>query len=308
MITQVPFRDAEEIWHHACHENGIPGPFVCYDWHKLWYRVFEMHADEYILTYNNQVIAPFVKTKHTIRFSGGEEIADYLDILGGYEQKKHAWEEIIAYVKKEGVTRLHLRNIPESSATLEYFSKIPNAVVQKEDTTPRVILPSSWEKYLASLTRKYRHELERKLRKFEREHPNGTYQESDHPSSDMETFLSLMEKNPAKRNFLTTQMKIFFLEMAKEFKDQISLLLLTVDGIPSAGTLSFIHNKTYYLYNSGFDRSCCQNAGFYLKAQSIKMAIERGFDEYNFLQGSERYKYELGGKDFGVYTVVYTIT
>ena len=31
--------------------------------------------------------------------------------------------------------------------------------------------------------------------------------------------------------------------------------------------------------------------------------VEQKLKEYNFLQGSERYKYELGGKDFFVYSI-----
>lgn len=76
-----------------------------------------------------------------------------------------------------------------------------------------------------------------------------------------------------------------------------------MDGKPAAATLSFIEDGVSFLYNSGFDRECCQNAGFYLKTMSIKRAIENGLKEYNFLQGSERYKYDLGGKDFFVYTI-----
>lgn len=308
MITQVPFNDAFDLWHHACHDNDMPGPFVCYDWHKLWYRIFQKDQEAYVLSINGTVVAPFLRIGRTVQFSGGEEIADYLDVLGEENAKFKAWEELLPFLKDNNITHIHLRNIPENSSTLSFFSNISDAEIQKEDTTPKIILPHSWKEYLASLSRKYRHELERKLRKFEREHPDTAFHQSADPATDIHPFLALMGKDSAKQKFLTTQMKTFFIEMAKEFKDQISLLLLTIGGEISAGTLSFVHNNTYYLYNSGFNRTCCQNAGFYLKAQSIRRAIELGFREYNFLQGSERYKYELGGKDFGVYTVDYTFT
>jgi hypothetical protein len=73
-----------------------------------------------------------------------------------------------------------------------------------------------------------------------------------------------------------------------------------------AATLSFIYEGTLFLYNSGFDKVCCANAGFYLKAQTIKRAIENGLKSYNFLQGNERYKYELGAKDFEIYSISLT--
>ncbi len=303
MITQVPFSQAKDIWLHACHKNDLPVPFVCYDWHRIWYDVFQEEDNAFVLHVNDTVLAPFMRKGHKISFSGGEEIADYLDVLGSSVEKQTAWVELLSYLKSLHITHIHLRNIPESSSTLTFFSRQPHTTLQKEDTTPKVALPGTWDEYLSSLTRKYRHELERKLRKFEREHVNAIINESSDPVRDIHIFLTLMQKDSAKEKFLTDQMKTFFVKMVGAFSDQTSLLLLTIDGKPAAGTLSFTHDKTYYLYNSGFDRSCCQNAGFYLKAQSIKRAIEKGFQEYNFLQGSERYKYELGGKDFGVYTV-----
>lgn len=305
MIKQIAPHDSASLWQQAYTQNNLRVPFLSYDWHALWRRVFHKESESLVLSVNDQVITPFVRTKTRIDFSGGEEFADYLDILGPDEKKSDAWSEIISYLKTQGITRIHLRNVPESSATFSFFSNQASASVQKEDTTPIIQMPATWEHYLAMLTRKYRHELERKIRKFEREHPDATFRESENLLKDMHIFLSLMEKDPVKKKFLTAEMKTFFTEMAQAFAPQVSLLILSMGDKHAAATLSFALEGKYYLYNSGFDKTCCANAGFYLKAQSIKRAMEQGFAEYNFLQGSERYKYELGGKDFGVYSIDY---
>ena len=57
------------------------------------------------------------------------------------------------------------------------------------------------------------------------------------------------------------------------------------------------------LYNSGFDKEKYDSVGLYIKALNIKQAIAHGKKTYNFLQGNERYKYELGAHDFFVYTI-----
>lgn len=276
---------------------------MSYDWHALWSRVFDQESESFILSFNDEVIAPFVRTGTSVSFSGGEEIADYLDIVGPDDKKSGAWTEIISYLKLQGITNLHLRNVPESSPTISFFSNQSNSTVTKEDTTPTIILPTKWEQYIATLTRKNRHELERKMRKFEREHLDASFRESVNPGQDVFILLGLMEKDAKKQRFLNPQMKTFFVEMAGAFGNQISLLLLSTGDSPAAATLSFVIEGKQYLYNSGFDKTCCQNGGLYLKAQTIKRAIEQGLKEYNFLQGSERYKYELGGKDFDVYTI-----
>jgi CelD/BcsL family acetyltransferase involved in cellulose biosynthesis len=303
MVKQISGDEAARIWTHAYATNSLHVPFLSYEWHRLWERTFGQQSNTFTLSIDDKLIAPFVRVGHQVKFSGGEEIADYLDIVGPSEFKQHAWIQIMEFLQKENIQEIHLRNIPETSPTFTYFSKQKNLIVQKEDTTPIVVLPSSWETYLSSLTRKYRHELERKIRKFEREHIDAEFHESKNPAEDIHTFLSLMEKDPVKKSFLTTEMKTFFTTMTETFSDQISLMLLSMGDKQAAATLAFVENEKYYLYNSGFDKTCCANGGFYLKAMSLKYAIERGYKEYNFLQGSERYKYELGGMDVGVYKV-----
>jgi CelD/BcsL family acetyltransferase involved in cellulose biosynthesis len=302
MMKQISLPDARNLWEDAYDANTIQVPFVSYDWHALWYKTFHKQDQSLILS-NGKILAPFMRTGTKVFFSGGEEIADYLDILGPEEEKSKAWPLLVAHLKTLGIKHIHLRNVPTSSATFSFFSHQKNSVVQKEDTTPIIMLPKTWEQYLETLTRKYRHELERKIRKFEREHTDATIAESTNPTRDINIFLTLMAKDPAKQAFLTPEMRAFFVDMAKIFSSQISLLLLSIGDAHAAATLSFKLGRKYFLYNSGFDKTCCQNAGFYLKSQSIKKSIEQGITEYNFLQGSERYKYELGGVDFGVYTI-----
>jgi lipid II:glycine glycyltransferase (peptidoglycan interpeptide bridge formation enzyme) len=126
---------------------------------------------------------------------------------------------------------------------------------------------------------------------------------STHPQKDIETLLSLMELDEQKKTFLTSEMKLFFKKTAETFTDSVSLLFITIHGEPASAILSFIQDGIYYLYNSGFDKVRHKNAGFYLKAKSIRYAIEHKCKLYNFLQGNERYKFDLGGKDFFVYRI-----
>jgi hypothetical protein len=301
MINQVMLENLKPHW------AASPFPFLTWQWHKTWNNVFGNQYEPFYLSVNNEIIAPFVKRKKEIIFSGGEEIADYLDLVGPDDKKVTAWKEIIPYCTDNGITSISLRNVPQNSPTVEFFRKLPGATVKKEDTTPIVSLPKTWKEFIESINnRKYRHELERKIKKFEREHKDTQIRESTHPAFDIDILFKLMKKDNAKKKFLTPDMKIMFRKIAAAFTDNISLLLLDFGKSHAAATLSFVSDNVSYLYNSGFDKTCCSNAGFYLKSMSIKRAIEKGYKHYNFLQGNERYKYELGGKDFFVYSIRYT--
>jgi CelD/BcsL family acetyltransferase involved in cellulose biosynthesis len=303
MINQVTLEELKSHW-----TNPLQIPFLTWAWHNNWQTVFGDSYKPFYLLIDNTVIAPFVKNGQTILWSGGEEIADYLDLIGPDEAKASAWPQIIELLKKENISSLNLRNVPENSPTISFFKSLSNATVTQEDTTPTATLPATWDAFVESLpSRKYRHELERKIRKFENEHLDAEIIVSTNPGEDINILISLMEKDEAKKTFLTPTMKTMFTKTAAIFKDTISLLLLKMGDKYAAATLSFVVHDTYYLYNSGFDKDCCPNAGFYLKSMGIKYAIEHGGKIYNFLQGSERYKYELGGKDFFVYSIKYNL-
>lgn len=255
-------------------------PFSTYEWVKIWHETIGKEWELYLLNVNNNVIAPFAKKNNEIIFAGGDEVADYLDIIGPDEKKIQAWREITSYV--QGCS-LHLRNIPENSPTISFFK------AEKEDTTPITTLHPI-------LNKKNQHEMERKIRKFEREHNDIKFADSD----DTEILFLLMKLDARKKEFLTSDMEEFFRQIMKQFG---KLTILTVNNTPAAAMLTLSDGETLMGYNSGFDETNFSGSGFYLRAMMLSRARGEGYKYFNFLQGSERYKYELGGKDFFVYKV-----
>ena len=301
MVRRVDFSSFyPAVWDKAASLHKHAFPFSTYAWHKHWQNVFGEEGENYTLLVDNKLIAPFLRIHNTLNFSGGKEISDYMDILGPNELKAQAWEKILEYIEKDGVKNIEFSNIPESSASAQFFDG--NEKTQ-EDTTPFFQLPKTWDEYLRMLNKHSRHELRRKLRKFENEHEGLTIVESPQPQKDIDELLRLMKFAEGKQQFLTPQMETFFRGLPSVFPTSISLLFLQFDSKNIAATLSFITDTELLLYNSGADLAQYPVSGFYLKAHSIKWAINRKLKIYNFLQGNERYKYDLGGKDFVVYTV-----
>jgi hypothetical protein len=261
-------------------------PFSTYEWVSAWHETIGKEWEPYVLNVNDDVIAPFARKNTELLFAGGDEVADYLDIIGDNEAKKKAWPEIIMFLKNEGITSLHLNNIPENSPTLTFFPH------QKEDTTPVMSLPPVLDK-------ESRHEMERKIRKFERENAHITIKDGN----NIELLLSLMKLDPRKKHFLTADMEQFF----RKIHTMGTITEILVENSSVAALLAFRVGDTLMSYNSGFDEEHFSGAGFYLKAMHIEHASESGIKVYNFLQGSERYKYELGGKDFFVYRIDATL-
>lgn len=302
-IDSIP----QAAWDKITGENTLLAIFGSYRWHRLWYELFGSGFTSRIWVYNQSMIAPFVQSGDTLTFSGGKEIADYLDIIGPDEQKKTSWEEILVYCQSIDITHIMLPNVPSSSGTVQFFQRHAapslSITIKKEDTTPILLLPATWEAYEASLPRHSRHELRRKLRSFERLHPDSSILKSTNPTQDMELFLKLMELDARKKRFLTEQMKKFFQRLPNEFPDELSLVFLRVGGIEVSGIITLQNGNSLFQYNSGYIKASYPGSGFYLTAKSIQQAIQQGLTTYNFLQGNEQYKYDLGAVDFAVCTI-----
>lgn len=299
MIQKIQLRkDTMPTWNEAYKKQNLKAPFFTFEWHEVWFRILGSGWEPFPLLINNTVVAPLARKGSLVEFSGGREVADYLDLIGPDEAKLDAWKEIVPFLKSSGINGLTLFNIPESSGTLQFFGD----KTEKEDVTPIVHLPDSWEKYLTQLPKKYRHEVLRKLRKFERELPGFEIVKSQKPSDDIDTLVELMKRDTQKRIFLTDAVIAFFHQILRLFEKDVVLMLLKNSETVAGALLAFQIQQSLLLYNSGFNKDF-PGAGFYLKAKGIQHAIEDGIKEYNFLQGSERYKYELGGKDFTVYTI-----
>lgn len=303
MITTVQLEECKSHWERLVNLESHHYPFYTHGWHMAWKKALAPTADTLVYS-NGDVLISLVTKGNEAHFSGGEEIADYLDCLGQDSKKEAFWKELLLYLQKSSVHKLLLRNVPAHSPTKDILVSL-GAIAEIEDMTPTMLLSETDEAYLLSLDRKSRHEFKRKVKKFERSYPDSEIVVSE--TVDIAVLLDLMKHDVDKKVFLTKEMEAFFIALPTlpEVKT-LQATLKTKDGLIIASSIFFVVDTTLLLYNSGFN-SAYQGSGFYLKAKTILWAIKNKYREYNFLQGQERYKYELGGKDVPVYKIAITL-
>jgi CelD/BcsL family acetyltransferase involved in cellulose biosynthesis len=173
-----------------------------------------------------------------------------------------------------------------------------------EAVAPRMPLPATWEDYLASLGKKDRHELRRKIRRAFDSGAEVTFDAlttQAEIAGAMDDFLSLHTGSRAdKGEFMTAEMEVFFRRMASAMaaEDLVRLFFLRVNGKPAAAVLCFDAGTHLYMYNSGYDPAYSGlSVGIVSKALVMQWAIENGKSGLDFLRGDEPYKYDLGAKD-----------
>ena len=242
---------------------------------------------------------------------GGTEVMDYLDFIFRADLAEATYRELMAFLCDEvsGWDMLDLHNVPAASPTVGALTRLAEernlpVAQEREDVCPVLTLPGNWEEYLSNLTKKQRHEIRRKRRRLYRE-LDATYSLVQDPSvfeEAMETFFQLHERSARdKAAFWTDEKRGFFLDVARTAMHwgQLHLSFLHADGEPLATYLSFEYNGEYLVYNSGFDptRHATLSPGIVLAGHCIEDAMSRGIRRFDFLQGDERYKYDLGATD-----------
>ena len=251
-----------------------------------------------------------------VGFIAGADLCDYADILVSDGKEELFYKTLLGYIKANDWHTIDLNSIPHGSPTLRYLPALAEregyvAEVEEVAMAPVVSLPSSWEEYLAGLTKKDRHEVRRKVRGVERA---GNYRQytcgttaNDIRECMQEFFRLLRDSRADKAEFMTPERESFFSDAALELgaRGQLRLEFLELDGARVATCIGFDYGDSYMLYNSGYDpRYSDLSVGLVNTALAIKGAIQAGKCCFDFLTGTERYKYHLGGMDNPVYRLV----
>ena len=246
----------------------------------------------------------------TLRFLGGTEVTDYLGPVGLPEIRAEFSNELWAALAdrddwdvadlrglaEDNAWFPHLRDAASSQGFVVDVGEDPNGVA------PFLPLPDSFEAYLGALPSKLRHEIKRKAKKLEGE--AGPFRIV---TADGDTLMPLLDRfielhrlsDGPKGVFMVPGMEIFFRRLGEAFcgEGMFRMTFLEVRGELAAGTIGFVFDGTYSLYNSAFDRAWGNLApGMVLVGEVIRLATEEGCSAFDLLKGDYAYKYRFGAK------------
>jgi CelD/BcsL family acetyltransferase involved in cellulose biosynthesis len=178
--------------------------------------------------------------------------------------------------------------------------------LEREDACPVVALPAggSIDGFLATLSKKVRHEIRRKVRRAEAAGPVELVESRD-PVADLEAFIDLHQRRWGEDGLFPPtigglQSRAFVRRLFELFGPDgaARLSFLTVAGRRVAAALTFEGPDVVLYYNAGVDPDARElSPGVVLVERLIRRALERGQRRFDFLRGDEDYKYEWGGAD-----------
>lgn len=311
-LEDVPLAEWEAL--HAA--QGMPSPFLSPRFLLPWRRAFGEGCDVRVA----RRAPPGGATEALLflcrcgeggwTFLGGEQVADYLDALVAPGREEAFWREFLsAGMPALGGGPLRLPGLVEGTPALSVIPRIcadlgVPCAVEEMDRAPFIGLPGTFDGYLGQLGGKERHELRRKMRRAAELLPGLAYRvtgTAEELPRDIRSFVDLHRKShPGKERFMDERMASFFREVAEGFlaDGRLRLAFLSFGGGDAASVFQFRAGRSLMLYNSGYDPAHrAANPGLVLIARCIEDAVAEGVPEYDFLRGTERYKYDLGGVD-----------
>lgn len=320
-------RDFSEIpaaaWNELAQAGISDTPFARHEYLSQWWKTRgggEWSDAELVLISASEAgkligLAPLFKAKHDGRevllLVGSIEISDYLDLIVARQDLERFLSAVLDFLEASPAWKqlpLDWYNLPESSPTLAALEAeaTKRGWVYRQEIyrpTPYIPLQGDFDAFLAGLEKKQRHEVRRKMRRAaESPLPVAFHivEGQEELEAEAEAFLQLMAQDANKAEFLKPAMREHMRDVIRlaYAGNYLRLAFLTVNGQPAAAALNFDYGNKLWGYNSGVSRDFMElSPGWVLLTHQIEWACEHGRSEFDFMRGSEDYKYRFGAID-----------
>jgi CelD/BcsL family acetyltransferase involved in cellulose biosynthesis len=326
-VRQVEVPEAFELpqWRELLQRDPARHIFATPEWNRMWWAEFAGGMRTVVLAFHDPdlvALAAFTVDDtdggRRLRFLGGDDLTDYLGpIIGGEEHRGAVAEAMLAYLRDEfdDWSFFDAKCLPVPFGFSEWLVEAADRLgmlfgLELHELTAVLALPGSFEEYKDRLSSKQRHELARKMRRFERELTGAKLRTSDqhHLEEDLSSFMDLHKGSEGpKGEFFLPRRASFFTRVAQELQPEgwLSLDFLEADGRILAATFSFRFDGVFYLYNSAYDLELkSASPGLVMVAKLIERSIEEQMRRFDFLRGRERYKFDLGAEALPLHSVM----
>ena len=289
--------ELEKLWTSIKVEND--NPFLNYEINKTWFDIFGENSNLKIYSDNENFIAPMYFQKNVAYLCGGQDLFDYHDFISNQNVNKDLIKQLFDEILDK-INLVELNSIVSGSKLHKYIMELEKEYeinYINEDVCPIIKLPNTFENYLLQLSKKNRHEIRRKIRKFEN---NLEFEIVETDSNNVEEhlieFLRLMKLNPEKRNFLN-QSRIEFMSRVIKYailSNTGNLTFIKIKNEMVATSFEFKNNDKLFVYNSGYNDNFSEySVGLLNHIYNIKNKVSK-YKFIDFLRGSEEYKYRIG--------------
>jgi CelD/BcsL family acetyltransferase involved in cellulose biosynthesis len=296
------FAGLEATWNRVA--LRAPRPSLTHEWFLAWWRAFG-NGTALAVTHegrDGRLKGGAVLLRRSSRMitAAANEYTDDWDVIAIDDSARASlWREI----GRLGAAKLDLPRLPGPSGNVSIASQALaegdyRVAISRQEMSPYLVLPSTWEELLATVSRNQRSKVRRYRKRLEQENGLTFRTVAGSPIDEALAGFLEVEASGWKRAAGTAILQRprahrFYTEFAyaAAAKGWLRLHLLELDGVVIAGAYSCVLGKTAFLLKSGFDESYRRLApGAILRAEALREAISEGLARYEFMGQAEPHK------------------
>lgn len=258
---------------------------------------------ELLMRESHTGMVAFQRSSLGLTMAGDADLVDYRSPRGSGSHELIVAE--VGSIAPGG--RFEFDSLPEEARDVfcRALDEVGCAYRSEEHTTTAVlILPDSIDEYLAGLSKKERHEMRRKRRRYESTVGPQAFRRETAVGALFDQFIRFHRQSPGEKgDFMTPPMEAYFARLLELPGWGIDALVDGHGALVAAG-FGYFDETGYYLYNSTYDPGHAEvSPGVVLLGSLIELNIDRQSPVFDFLKGDEHYKYRLGAEPRQLYRI-----
>lgn len=322
LLSEESFSQYREPWNRLLDASGSESFFLKWEWIYTFWKTIDRRRTSLLVClcyHKSELVGLAPLYAYGCKFMGlpiwkvaflGDRVAsDYMDVFAkpGYEGGCC-----------RAVLNLLRTNIPHAFSVIEFDAVCADsnlyrylaadkggrddALVLPRFECPRAILTPLFDDYISRLSPGTRYDIRRKQRKLERKFAGLTIKHLDlsmHP----EMLDVLFDLHADRWSMIKDRESTFYSSFRRRFNEELLRHLeshegyfscVAVDEKPVSIMYIFIYKKNAFFYQNGWNPAYAPySIGIYTIQQAIRHAIDKGCKTFDFLRGSEAYKYKL---------------
>jgi len=299
----------ENQWNALLKKSNIDSPFMTFEFISTWWKHFGDDSKLFVLAvYDGEQlvgIAPLMQKKRSIfrvlQFIGTGD-SEYLGFVT-VGDKQRVVQTILDYLidnrSEWDVINLYHMPFDQFSNTNAVDGRTLKIFSRAYSKSSYLSLDGSWEDFLQTQSRSFRKDIKRIENKLAKAgNPELVCYVDPISAAKLFDILSDIEAQSWKAQsgnlfFNAKNARGFFTELLGKFARRVWLegYVLKLDGEPIATELNFSYNNKIYSYSGNFSKKYAKlSPGRLVMSRTIRSAFERGFTEFDFLEGIENYK------------------
>jgi CelD/BcsL family acetyltransferase involved in cellulose biosynthesis len=328
------FSELRSEWNAVLQASRANTIFLTWEWVATWWEVYGRDGLLYVIVARDRDghligIAPFhlsagplpgLNRRDTLRFigDGGDVTPEYLDVIAIRDREREVVEAFTHQICEDPEVRaIDLRPLAEDSCVrkwgLSLLSKGSGIVrCLPESECPVLSLPASADAFIASRSHNYRKKLGEYDRRCRRDfHANFRMSRTDEERRrDMASLVKLHQQrwNGHSSSFRSAKYISFHEKLSSRLLERGWLRLFSIDSssAPAAVLYCFAHCGRYSFYQAGRDPIFQKHrVGLVIMHKAILEAISEGATVFDFLRGTEQYKYRWAQANVSSLRLVY---